>query len=297
MADQEMNELNRLAGLGEHGAVPMPASRARQLADRRRRGRHVAMAVGALAVAVLAGTIAVGAGSVMQTTQPQPPPVAGPPKPPVTTPATGPSLTERNLISVSDVPVQDPKTQKVVQTGVGLGRPVERASLCFAAGTDTLGARETLSASFRFVFDDPDFTEDPTDATSQAPVLYTEALQFDTADGARRARETIASWLNGCDALRGDAERLDHLGFGLTEVPVADADAAVAEVVYRLPGESEFDEAYWESVGITSVEDRLMITVYVHYGTESYASLEPGENEYEHPQVALAKAAAKRLRA
>ena len=66
-----------------------------------------------------------------------------------------------------------------------------------------------------------------------------------------------------------------------------------------MPGHAGDDAGYFESIGLTRVGDRLMITVSVVYGQDYNVSLDPaGDPETglpPHPQFALIKAAAVRL--
>ena len=71
----------------------------------------------------------------------------------------------------------------------------------------------------------------------------------------------------------------------------------MSEVVYQRPGGADGENAYWESVGLTLVEDRLMVTVYLHYGEDFNVSLDQSEGDLQHPQLALVESAAERLRA
>jgi hypothetical protein len=81
-----------------------------------------------------------------------------------------------------------------------------------------------------------------------------------------------------------------------TPVIVEPAQAEVAEVAYQRDGSSGGNR-YFESVGLTVLQDRMMITVYVFYNDESpySVSLEEEEAGYAHPQLGLIDAAAKRL--
>jgi hypothetical protein len=69
----------------------------------------------------------------------------------------------------------------------------------------------------------------------------------------------------------------------------------VAEVVYRNEGSSD-RYSFFESIGLTVLEDRMMITVHLFYTDESlYSVNSDDEAGFAHPQLALIEAAAKRL--
>jgi hypothetical protein len=99
---------------------------------------------------------------------------------------------------------------------------------------------------------------------------------------------------------RRDARSLDQLsicqGFGWSPVVADPAQAEVSEVVYQPEG-SQGPSAFHESVGLTILEERMMITVHLFYTDESPYSLNIDEDEagFAHPQLGLVAAAAKRL--
>jgi hypothetical protein len=81
-----------------------------------------------------------------------------------------------------------------------------------------------------------------------------------------------------------------------TPVVVEPAQAEVAEVVYQ-DDESSDQNAYFESIGLTVLDDRMMITVHTFYTDESPYSvnLEEEEAGFAHPQLGMVEAAARRL--
>ena len=93
----------------------------------------------------------------------------------------------------------------------------------------------------------------------------------------------------------------------LVSVPSADGTATVGEYAavptYTAPGvtapESSPDGRFFEHVGLTRVDDRIMLTVEVIYGDEYLASDQPGgDPATETPanvQFGLVRAAADRL--
>jgi hypothetical protein len=74
------------------------------------------------------------------------------------------------------------------------------------------------------------------------------------------------------------------------------AQAEVSEVGYQRDGSSG-QSAFFESVGLTVLEDWMMITVHIFYSDESPYSLDVDNDEagFAHPQLGLIAAAAKRL--
>ena len=68
---------------------------------------------------------------------------------------------------------------------------------------------------------------------------------------------------------------------------------------YRQQGGESDQDGYFESLGVTRVEDRLMLTVEVVRGMDDNVSLRPGGDPVsgmpEHPQFGLVRAAAERL--
>ena len=66
--------------------------------------------------------------------------------------------------------------------------------------------------------------------------------------------------------------------FDWTPVVVEPAEAEVAEVVYQ-DDDSSDQNAYFESIGLTMLEDRMMITVHTFYTDESPYSVNIEEDE------------------
>ena len=96
--------------------------------------------------------------------------------------------------------------------------------------------------------------------------------------------------------LRRRASKWCGPGFEWTPVVVEPAIAEVAEVVYR-DDDSSDQYAYFESIGLTVLNDRMMITVHTFYTDESPYSVSLGEEEagFAHPQLGMVEAAARRL--
>jgi hypothetical protein len=84
--------------------------------------------------------------------------------------------------------------------------------------------------------------------------------------------------------------------FDWTPVAVEPAQAEVAEIVYQDDHSSDHN-AYFESTGLTVLDDRMMITVHTFYTDESPYSVNVEEEEagFAHPQLGMVEAAARRL--
>jgi hypothetical protein len=93
-----------------------------------------------------------------------------------------------------------------------------------------------------------------------------------------------------------DGIRALQSSFGWTPVDADPAQAEVTEVAYKEDGSTD-RYAFHESVGLTVLADRMMITVHLFYTDESLYSLNVEEDEagFAHPQLGLVQAAAKRL--
>jgi hypothetical protein len=286
-----LDELKSLAAYGERHAEALPAERVRALGARRRQRRYVgAAAAAALVVAVSGGVIASQGGMLGR---PTPNPVA---TPPVISATPGPArtVTAENLLRVSDIATQTDE-QKVVVPGDQRGRSVDRSSACVPdTGLGTLGATAMVSRNFAY--------QVPGGPASPAPSIYTQALQFPDADAARTALATYRRWVDDCRALLQQRNYTLVNSAPATWVVVetgSRVESAFALVpIYREPGDTS-DFGYFESVGLTRVQDRLMITVDLIYGQDANYSTDPGGDPASglppHPQFALIKSATERL--
>jgi hypothetical protein len=292
VADRDpLQELRSLVEAAEHQARPLPVEEVRARGTRRRRRRHVAVAGAALAVAIVVGggTLLDGGGRSSLDD----PPVAR--SGAVTaTPSPARTVTAANLIAPSDLPA--PEGGGRVEEYRQHARPLDRVSVCLRHGLGDLGATAALSRSYKEVYPDRPALEGP---LADEPSSYAVALQFPDTAAAAAARKTYEGWVDDCRAGRGagaDLKVLEQLGSDWTRVPAPGGRGEVAEVVYREPG-SRSQDAYWESTGLTTVGDRLMVTVHVFYGSESSFVLNPNTTDggFAHPQLGLVRAAAKRL--
>ena len=138
---------------------------------------------------------------------------------------------------------------------------------------------------------------DPDDPFRNQPVLYTTALQFRDAAAAKAARDRYRSWLKDCpDRLEAKGyQPLPELGFDNTKVQVERGSATVSELAYRRPGGVDEENGIWESVGLTVLGDRMMVTVYLHWGMDWEVTIDSAEGDLLHPQVGLVDSASVRL--
>ena len=205
------------------------------------------------------------------------------------------TITEANLIKASDLP-----------SPIGGGKMVEyhrnarslnQLSVCQPKPLATLGASTIKSRSFRARYD-PGNRPFPHSSLDKEPDTYAAALQFPDTAAAQRAKAIYGSWVTSCEGGNDfpDGIRTLHSSFGWTPVAADPAQAEVAEVAYVKDGSAD-RYAVHESVGLTVLADRMMITVHVFYTDESVYALNVEDDEagFAHPQLGLVKAAAKRL--
>lgn len=239
--------------------------------------RWVAMTVVVAALAV---------GCTPSTPEPDPP---GPP-----TPSPTRTVTEANLLTVADIP--RPQGDGTIRSYDKNARPLNSVSVC-QQDLDQLGATSTAYAAFK-QFGGIAPKEGSKDPLANEPDVYALALQLPSAQAAIQARETYKSWVDTCRPALSAGPALESVdrGFGWTGIEVPQGEATIAEIAYR-PRGSRSDENYWESIGLTVVEDRLMITVFVFYALEDLYGLEPENDEsgYPHPQLQLVMRASARL--
>jgi hypothetical protein len=235
-------------------------------------------------LAVLAGLMLVGCAPGGT------PPVTPSPEP---TPSVVRTVTDANLISAEDLPVpSDGEIKEFTKNA----RPADQSSICQHPLAE-LGATAMVSRSFKYTYG---YSPKPTSKVPLAnePSTYTFALQFGSPSTAEQARQTYKSWIDTC--LSGDPKRgpyvLEDRGFDWTPITVTAGSAEVAEIVYR-QASSKSESVYWESSGLTVVDDRMMITIHVTYKPESLFVLHPEEDEegYPHPQLGLMRIAADQL--
>jgi hypothetical protein len=174
------------------------------------------------------------------------------------------AITDANLIKAKDLPAPI-GGGKVIEYHHN-ARSLDQLSVCQPQPLQTLGASAIKSRSFqdRYSHGNQPF---PHSALDDQPDSYAVVLQFSEAAAAQRAKIIYDSWLTSCE--------------GGNDLP-----AGIRAL-----------RSYFESVGLTVLDDRMMITVHLFYTDESPYSLNMGEEEagFAHPQLGLVQAAAKRL--
>jgi hypothetical protein len=205
------------------------------------------------------------------------------------------SITEANLIAAADLPAPM-GGGKVIEYRRN-ARSLDQLSICQQEPLHMLGASAIKSRSFRTRFSKGN-RPFPRSSLDHQPDSYAAVLQFPEAAAAQRARTVYGTWIVSCESRNDlpDGIRSLRQRYGWSPVAADPAQAEVSEVVYQrdgTPGQSVF----YESVGLTVLEDRMMITVHIFYTDESPYSLNVDEDEagFAHPQLGLVAAAAKRL--
>jgi len=247
-------------------------------------------------------------------------PPAGPSSPSITAPpssspppsaspsASGRTLTETNLLTEADIPSPD-SSLKIEEVAEGRGRSPEQISICFPGDADDLGATAMESRNFRFALVDPEDEEAPEEDEGgpgpDDPSIYTLVWQFENAAGAAQAQETIQGWVADCRKTLATSTqwrpiRADQKSSRFHSVKLSGAgQGAWAEVpLYRAKADRS-DSGFFETVGLTLVQDRLMVTVDLVYGMDKITSdQQGGDPDNGVPadrQFDLVKAAAQRL--
>ena len=177
------------------------------------------------------------------------------------------------------------------------------SSVCLTDGLDELDATEILSRNFRIsVPDEPSSTAEPGNELEGQPSIYTQVLQFSSDNQASDALETYRGWIDDCSGV------LESRGYTVlgnqngTWYPVdlepEGASGGFAELTYRAPGQSE-DNGWWEAIGLTQRDDRLMITISLAVGQDKNVAYEQYPTDPDlvavHEQYRLIAAAAERL--
>jgi hypothetical protein len=223
-------------------------------------------------------------------------PTASPSAPSVTASLTpGRTLTNANMLGADDVP--EPLGGGKVSVDTRNARSPDHLSICEQQPFGALGSTGTLSRSFKSIYRGKD-RPFPHSVLDDQPDTYAVALQFADPAAAERARAIIHGWVVSCLQgvnVPGDVS-VTTQGFGWAALTVRPGTAEIAEVVYR-PRASTSKNGIWESIGLTLVEDRLMVTVHLYYTDESPFSvnLDDDESGFPHPQVTLVRESAIRL--
>jgi hypothetical protein len=176
-------------------------------------------------------------------------------------------------------------------------RSLDQLSICLPRPLATLGAASMKSRSFRARYPAGD-RPFPRSSLDTQPDRYAVVLQFADRSAAQRAKSIYQGWVASCLASGEPAKGIRVLrpSFDWTPVAVEPAQAEVAEIVYQDDHSSDHN-AYFESTGLTVLDDRMMITVHTFYTDESPYSVNVEEEEagFAHPQLGMVEAAARRL--
>jgi hypothetical protein len=223
-----------------------------------------------------------------------------PPPPPTLSPSASSTpqtrtISDANLIKAADLPAPI-GGGKVIEYHRN-ARTVDQLSICQPQRLETLGASAIKSRSFqaRYRAGDRPF---PRSSLDKQPDRYAVVLQFADHSAAERAKSIYQGWVSNC-LLGGEPAKGIHVlrpSFDWSPAAAEPAQAEVAEVVYQ-DDEPSGQNAYFESIGLTVLDDRMMITVHTFYTDESPYSvnLEEEEAGFAHPQLGMVEAAAQRL--
>jgi hypothetical protein len=205
------------------------------------------------------------------------------------------TISNANVIKAADLPAPI-GGGKMVESHRN-ARTLDQLSICQPQPVETLGASAIKSRSFQARYPNGE-RPFPRSSLDKKPDTYAVVLQFGDQAAAWRAKSTYNGWVADCLAGRNPANGIKVVRPSLewTPVVVEPAVAEVAEVVYR-DDDSSDKYGYFESVGLTLLDDRMMITVHTFYSDESPYSVNLGEEEagFAHPQLGLVGAASRRL--
>lgn len=261
-----------------------------------------------MSLAAALAVVAIGGGAVLSQTgtgrtapDPATPPTSAAsaaPGPSVSPTPVARTLTKSNLITVSDLPRPDGDGQ--IQEWTENERPTNRVSVC-QQPLATLGATAMLTRNFTVFYPSARLPDGP---LANAPSIYTQALQFANLKSAEQALQTYRGWVTNCRATikRSSTYEVISEDDKTTWIKVRLGDGSMggfAQVpLYRDQTDTSGD-GYFETVGLTLVEDRLMVTVEIVYGNEKHTSYQQGGDPDtgipEDVQFQLVEAAAKRL--
>lgn len=231
---------------------------------------------------------------------------------PEATPSPTPSpvarlLSDANLLQVEDI--RSPATSiKVEEVAAGRGRALEQLSVCFPEDGGNLNATASKSRSFRFVLaglEEEPGEEEAGGPDPEDPSIYTVAWQFADAASAEQARTTLKGRVADCRKTLAASKdwRPIRAGensskFHPVKLSGAGQGAWAETPIYRAKTDRS-DSGFFETVGLTLVEDRLMVTVDLIYGMDKISSdQQGGDKDNGVPadrQFDLVEAAAKRL--
>jgi hypothetical protein len=286
------DDLRALVAVAEREAVPADPGLVRRRGERRRHRRYALTAVAATAVVALAGGVALGQLPDVSDREPAPvasAPSAVPAPRPSSSAAAPRTVGPTQLLRPGDVPTRGGPRLEIAPAGSG--RDLDEISVCVPGRLAELGATGTATRDFRY-------------PGQEVSAVQTVALQFTDEAAARRAEQSVRGWVDGC------ATTIEEKGGTLVdpraepvrvevETPSGTSGEFAALPVYRQEGGESSGEGIFESLGVTRVADRVMLTVDVVVGMDDNVSLEPGGDPAngmpEHPQFGLVRAAAERL--
>ncbi|MFT4165011.1 MAG: hypothetical protein QM650_07185 [Microlunatus sp.] len=250
-------------------------------------GRRRAAVVAAVCGAVLLGACTPSTGPADPTQSP-------------TSAAPARSVTTANLLTVDDMPNEDPMTKEVVEAADKAGRPVSESYICLPTnGLGSLGATSMVTRDFTYKIINADSDPYPDSPLKNKPSIYTQALQFPDEATATAARTTYAGWIKNCAATlteRGYLIDTDQ-SLKLSTLKVEGAKAQAGMTAYVKPDAKDTEDLYWESAAVTQVKDRLMIVVTISWGMDSPGTFDTSDGDFIHPVVALTEPSAERLAA
>ena len=244
------------------------------------------------------GTTPTGGNASSAPAQPTNSATSSIPSPTPTAPAR--SVSANNLLTVDDIYPEDPMTTQVVEAPDRQGRPVSQSYICLPENAlSSLGATSMVTRDFTYKIINSENDPYPKSPLKNKPSVYTQAVQFPDAAAATAARATYAGWIKDC------ATTLLDRGYGVDKdqsvtvstVRVEGAKAQAGMVAYVEPGAKDNDNLYWESAGVTQVEDRLMITISITWGEDTPGSFDQTEGDFINPVVALMDSSVERLAA
>ncbi|HEY5981691.1 MAG TPA: hypothetical protein VIT41_18855 [Microlunatus sp.] len=215
------------------------------------------------------------------------------------TTAPGRTVTADNLLTTEDIYL-DPAYQTAVETPEGVGRPTNESYVCLPDdGLASLGATGMVTRNFGYTVTDNELDPYPRSPLKNEPIIYTQALQFPDAAAAVTARSRYVTWIKACpDTLNEKGYSVDT-GQSLdpTAINIDGGQADAGMVAYVKPGATNAELLYWESVGVTQVADRLMITVSLSWGEDTPGTFDTSDGDFIHPQVILIGESAVKLTA
>ena len=199
------------------------------------------------------------------------------------------SVTAANLLTTEEIYL-DPAYQTAVETPEGVGRPTNQSYVCLPDdGLASLGATAMVTRNFGYTVTDKELDPYPRSPLKNEPIIYTQALQFPDAAAAVAARSRYVTWIKACpDTLNEKGYSVDT-GQSLdpTAINIDGGQADAGMGAYVKPGATSAELLYWESAGVTQVEDRLMITVSLSWGEDTPGTFDTSDGDFIHPQVIL----------